>query len=197
MDRLQESGVASDCPASSGQSPLAGETGIMSVGHVALIYLGLLLLAILQAAWYYPQLPETVASHFGVSGKPDGWMSRQSFLLVELITSFIVALLMLAMYAVFALGSMDIMNMPNKEYWTAPERKDATRNMLASFALRFGILLQLFLLAVFILAAQANLNSQPRMSGAVWICLAGFLGATIVLAARMIWRFMRIPREAA
>lgn len=84
MDRLQESGAASDCPADSGQSPSVGETSIMSVGHVALIYLGLLLLAILQAAWYYPQLPEMVASHFGVSGKPDGWMSRQSFLLVEL-----------------------------------------------------------------------------------------------------------------
>ncbi len=69
--------------------------------------------------------------------------------------------------------------------------------MLASFAVRFGILLQLFLLAVFVLAAQANLKSEPTMPAAIWLCLAGYVGATIVLAARMIWRFMRIPREAA
>ena len=56
----------------------------MSVGRVAVIYLGLLSLAILQAAWYYPRLPETVASHFSGSGIPDGWMSKQSFLLIEL-----------------------------------------------------------------------------------------------------------------
>ena len=170
---------------------------MMSVGRVAVIYAVLVLLAVIQAVWYYPPLPETVASHFGGSGIPDGWMARRSFFLMELITLFLVSLLMLAMYAVFSLGSLSMMNMPNKQYWTAPERKEATRSMLTSFALRFGILVLLLLQAVFILASQANLEPEPRMSAAIWLCLAGYLGATLVLTARMIWCFMRLPRETA
>jgi len=76
---------------------------MLSVGRVAAIYTGFVFLAILQAAWYGPRLPETVASHFGGSGLPDGWMARQSYILADVAISVGVALFMLVMYAVMAL----------------------------------------------------------------------------------------------
>ncbi len=170
---------------------------MLSLGRVAAIYAGFVLLAVLQAAWYGPRLPETVASHFGGSGLPDGWMGRQSFILVEVAASVAVAFFMLIMYAVMALCSLELMNMPKKSYWMAPQRQEAARQMIVSFALRFGILVQMFVQAAFVLAAQANLSPEPRMSQAFWLCLAAYLGATLILVIRMIWRFARVPRETA
>lgn len=168
---------------------------MMSAGRVALIYAGFVLLAVLQAAWYAPRLPNTVASHFGGSGLPNGWMARQSFVQVEVGTSFVIALVMLGVYALGALCPMEFMNLPNKPYWLAPERRETARHMIVSFALRFGILIQLFLQATFVLAAQANLQPEPRMSPAFWLCFAAYLGATFILVIQMILRFMRAPRE--
>jgi hypothetical protein len=68
--------------------------------------------------------------------------------------------------------------------------------MIAGFALRFGILLQLFVQAAFVLAAQANLRPEPRMAPAFWLCLAAYMGTTLILVVRMIWRFMRVPKES-
>ena len=34
------------------------------------------LLPILAGLYFYPQLPETVATHFGIDGTPNGWSSR-------------------------------------------------------------------------------------------------------------------------
>lgn len=46
-----------------------------------------------QIVYYYPNLPENVASHFNGSGEPAGWMSRQNFVIFEgvllLIKSFV------------------------------------------------------------------------------------------------------------
>jgi len=61
--------------------------------------------------------------------------------------------------------------MPKKAFWLAPERQETARRMIVSFALRFGILLQMFVQAVSILAAQANLRREPgcrRRSGCAW-----------------------------
>jgi uncharacterized membrane protein len=168
---------------------------MMSIGRVALIYAGFVFLAIVQAAWYAPRLPKTVASHFGGSGLPNGWMARQLFVQVEVGTSVVIALVMLGVYALGALCSMEVMNLPNKPYWLAPERCETARHMIVSFALRFGILIQLFIQATFVLTAQANLQPQPRMSPSFWLCLAVYLGATFVLVIQMILRFMRTPRE--
>ena len=44
--------------------------------RVAIAYLFLLLVSVLQTAYYYQGLSGTVASHFNTAGKPDGWMSK-------------------------------------------------------------------------------------------------------------------------
>lgn len=40
---------------------------------------GLMVLLAVQALYYYPQLPERMASHFGADGRPNGWTTREGF----------------------------------------------------------------------------------------------------------------------
>ncbi len=38
--------------------------------------------AALQVIWYWPRLPERMASHFNVRLRPDGWMNKRPLMLV-------------------------------------------------------------------------------------------------------------------
>ncbi len=60
---------------------------------------GLLVLAAAVAfsIWAAPQLPERVATHWGVSGEPDGWSSKTTMLVMMPLVAVGMALLMLVL----------------------------------------------------------------------------------------------------
>ena len=58
-----------------------------------MVFIILLILCIAQAAYYYPLLPDNVASHFGASGRPDAWASKEFFVKIYLIAVAFVAVL--------------------------------------------------------------------------------------------------------
>ena len=49
--------------------------------------------AVLQMVYFWPRMPERMASHFGISGKPDGWMSRKPFFWVYGVTLVVLGVL--------------------------------------------------------------------------------------------------------
>lgn len=46
------------------------------------IFIVLVLTAAVQSIYFYPSLPETLASHFNGSGLPNGWLSKPAFFAV-------------------------------------------------------------------------------------------------------------------
>jgi len=72
--------------------------------------------AVLEIVYYYPLLPERVASHFDGYGRPNGWSSRDAFIAINAS----VTLLMAVLYAGigFALPRLPeaLINLPNKDY---------------------------------------------------------------------------------
>lgn len=48
------------------------------------ILLGIVLLAVIQSVYYYPKVPDIVASHFGPGGHPNGWMTKPIFFVTYL-----------------------------------------------------------------------------------------------------------------
>jgi len=58
-----------------------------------LVFIILLALCIAHAAYYYPLLPDRVASHFGVSGQPDAWASKESFVKIYFIVIAIIVVM--------------------------------------------------------------------------------------------------------
>src|SRR5215831_1038525 len=49
---------------------------------------------LIQTAYYYPRLPEMIASHFGVGGRPDRWSSKPGFFLTMVAISLSAAVLL-------------------------------------------------------------------------------------------------------
>jgi len=94
-----------------------------------LVFISLVALSIGQAAVYYPQLPDKMASHFGIAGNADGWMPKPVFFIFEFVVQGILLLLFLIMPISIMKLPVSCINLPHKDYWLDPVRKAATQNI--------------------------------------------------------------------
>jgi hypothetical protein len=92
------------------------------LGFLYLCFVGYLIFS----TW---QLPERVATHFNAGGQPDGWMSRFSHLLIMAVFGFAFPLFFVGLF--FGLRFVpDALNVSNRDYWLAPERRIETFDYL-------------------------------------------------------------------
>ncbi len=144
-------------------------------------------------AFYYPRLPDTVASHFGGHGEPDGWTGKQAFAALQvgmigfMATVFVITALLLPRFPNY------MINLPNKDYWLAPEREQETYASIVASLIGFANITMLFMLAVMILTFQANLTPERSLSNWFWFFLVVYLAYTAVWTIAILRRYRR-PR---
>jgi hypothetical protein len=108
-------------------------------------------------------LPPEVASHFGSQGKPNAWQSVGGYR-----AWILAAALALPCFTVFVIAWLPrrfprLCKLPHRDYWLAPERRDATYAALASFAYATAIAQIVFALGIHYAIVMANAASPPRM----------------------------------
>jgi uncharacterized membrane protein len=143
-------------------------------------------------AWSASQLPERIATHFNLSGQPNGWMSRSANQwLVLLLSLFFPSLVVVLSYvARFVPG---IVNIPDRDYWLAPERRKDTSNYLVRHSIWFACLAVWFVMGIEYSIVQANKQSLPHLSNSMLLLVLGpFLIGTAVWAAILLRHFRRI-----
>jgi uncharacterized membrane protein len=141
--------------------------------------------------FYYPNLPETIASHFNASGEANGWMSKQFFAIFE-------GIILLIIILPFTLVPRQIekmpdakINLPNKEYWLATDRRPETFRIIRIFLEWFTIGLLALFIAVNQLVFRANLNKQNLSDVGIWTIVGIFLTFTIIWLIIFIRRFQK------
>jgi serine/threonine-protein kinase len=111
------------------------------------------------------ELPERVATHFAADGHPNGYMSREecrSFMLEFTLGGPIFIAVVTALFPLFIPASL--FNLPNREYWLAPERAADSRGFLSEQGIWFGCILLVFLIAVDWMVAAANAGCVEAVS---------------------------------
>ena len=103
-------------------------------------------------------------------------MSKSGFVLFALVMQFGLAAVMFGCGWLIKVLPTSMINIPNREYWLADERRDQTlaesQSMMAWIAAGTAILLML----MFYLAIDANLGEEKRLNAtASWICVAIYL----------------------
>jgi len=158
-------------------------------------FLVAVVLAAVFVATTTPLLPDPVASHFGVGGRPNGWMPRGVYVVLWLVLACVVPGAAVAAITLFARRAPRLINMPKRDYWFAPERRETTIDWLTSSALWLGTLVAAFMAGVHWMILSANL-AQPTMlpQAAFWIVLGVFFAAIGLWTALFYARF-RKPRE--
>jgi uncharacterized membrane protein len=160
--------------------------------HTPVIVFTLLCLTIVGlTAYHLPTLPDQVATHFDAGGKANGWSNQAGFIrFVAIVIAIAAALFFGATLLVRLPESM--INLPNKDHWLAPERRDDTFAFIRDW-FRWFAALRLAVGALFVgMALRANLAAPPHLSGlAPWI-LAAYMLIVIAMVAGALWRFRAV-----
>jgi uncharacterized membrane protein len=144
--------------------------------------------AILHEHAWAARLPERVATHFGVDGLPNGWMSRDDATTTYL--AVVIGLNVLFFLIAISLGALpsSMVNIPNRDYWLAPERRDETVRRMAVRLAVFGVALSAFLIFVFQMSFQAAAEAHPSLPmstllpamGVFFVFVVAWVGALVV-----------------
>lgn len=126
-------------------------------------------------------LPDPVASHFASSGQANAFMSRSAY--VRFMLAFTVGLpLVLGVSMALVFRYTNKLNLPNRDYWLAPERRAGTVSFLTGHALLLADGLAIFLCYVHRLVVQANAGQPARLASDSMIA-----GLVILLVATLLW----------
>jgi uncharacterized membrane protein len=155
-----------------------------------ILFFAIVLVAVAQCTHDYPLLPDRLASHFGASGMPNGWMTKSQFFITFAV------ILVPALFVEFwvsrsiAKKSDAKLRLPNKEYWLAPERRAETFAYFESFFAWYGcafLFVEVFAMG---LAIRANFDTPPHLpTGPIVSVIAGFVLFNVVAVLAMLRRF--------
>lgn len=161
-----------------------------------LIFVLLALYAAVHFASVYPQLPGEVASHFNERGAPNGWQTKQVFFTVFVGVTVLCVLFGFGMASLIGTMPVRLINLPNKQYWLAPEHREETLEWLKAYFGWFACALYVLMIVVYDYATQSNLHPDHPPSVAHLVCtLVGFLAFVIVWLVRMFARFSGAPER--
>lgn len=149
---------------------------------------------VLQIAYFFPRLPESMASHFDGMGQPNIWQSKNEFTLIWF--SFWAFLSLMTIFLPRFLKKIpNLLNIPNREYWISSERMTETINRVQNWVVNIITATQLLMMCVFQLVIQANLNGTFLLSSCIWFLIAAYLAyvAYVIYAVICYYRDFRRP----
>ena len=134
-------------------------------------------------------LPDRVATHFGAGKEADGWMSRSGY--VTFMLAFTVGI---AGFVVFATGVLPARfphwtNVPNRDYWLAPQRRVASLAYVAGHGKRLAYFVVMLMLGMHYTILVANQMQPPRLPGSIFTPIL----VSFVLA--LLWWIVRLYRR--
>lgn len=140
-----------------------------------------------------PRLPERVASHFDLAGRPDGWMSQGAFALVYAALELFVGLVFVGVVELTLRAPKQWINVPHREHWLAPEREAATRATIARDLAWIGASTFALLALTVHHSWRVSVGAAGRTPAIPWILVA-FVLAPLAWTLRLCLRWMRVPR---
>lgn len=154
----------------------------------------------IRLAWVYPQLPARIPAHFGPDGQVDRWTDARGFVLFNALFPALITVVMLGSALLAVRLPARYVNLPNREFWLAPERLAETRaRLLAHMAMFATLTLVLFAAVTEISLSVARAGSARLPALFLWtlgLYLAA-MGATVVSMLRGFGRSAMERRRAS
>ncbi|MGA2029373.1 MAG: DUF1648 domain-containing protein [Verrucomicrobiota bacterium] len=155
---------------------------LLLIGYVLFLVCTVLLLS----------LPQRMATHFDISGQPNGWMSRSSAVAFQAVSGLILPLIIAALFYTPRFVPPRWINCPRRDFWFAPERRDETciyllRQGLWLASLEVGLQSVLWYQLI-----ENNSTSIPHLSSSAFLVTLGvFVAAMIAWIMRLICHFRK------
>ncbi len=138
-------------------------------------------------------LPDRVAIHFNISGQPDGWASNGMNTVFFSATFLILNALFAGIALLMKKIPVSLINMPNREYWFAPERRAASAYVLGTFFAELCFFLNIFLSGILLMTFFAN-RTQGQLPPAIMFSWLGVFLIFVVLWIVHLLKAFRLPK---
>jgi uncharacterized membrane protein len=156
------------------------------------IFFFLLLAGLLQANYQAAHLPRMIATHFGKDGMANGWQTKGASFYTEAVLVLVAASITFGLPRLLEMLPVPLWNLPNKEYWFAPERRANTVAYFRAQFAWFGCALLAFLLVVYELVFRANLVFPHQLNTTAFLAaLFTFLAFVLLWTIRLIMHFSK------
>jgi serine/threonine-protein kinase len=137
------------------------------------------------------QLPERVATHFGAGGEPNGWMTRAQHVQFTLLFGLLVPAFFLGIFAAIRPLGDRWLNIPRKDYWLAPERREETYDFIMRLGFWLAGMFIAFLAGIHwsILTANARTPIVLPASSVGWVAgpfLVAIFGWMVIFFGRFL-----------
>ncbi len=140
------------------------------------------------------RLPERVASHFNLQGHADGWMTRDGAVGLMAVAVFVVPLIIFSAFNIARVAPLSSVNLPNKQYWFAEERREKSLRFLAESGAYCAILMVMFFSLLHNFVIEANSLHPPHLAPRpLWYLTGVFVLGELLGILRVISRFSKRP----
>lgn len=137
-------------------------------------------------------LPDRVPTHFGAGGLPNAWMTRSGYTIFMLAFTLGLPVVVAAAIGLVPRLAPRVVNLPHRDHWLAPERRDDSLAFLGRQGCRLGCLMVLLAAGVHWLILRASRLSPPRLEEGLLLAMLGVF--LVALAVWIIAMFRRFPR---
>lgn len=155
------------------------------------LFVLVVLAALYQAWWLNDHLPARLASHFDARGQANGWMGRDEFFVFQTALIGLLGLVFGGLGRMMRVLPLDLINLPHRQYWLAPERREETLAWLGALGHALGLGVIGFLMFVFQQVADANQTGRLQLAPLPLLCIPLVIVAVVIVA--MFIRFKRPP----
>lgn len=159
-----------------------------------LFFLITLVIAAMHLTWAYNDLPERVASHFDLNGQPDGWSSRDGWAVTYIVLVAVMAAIFGGLVYLMPRLPDKSLNIPNRDYWLAPERRADTWRRLGEALLVMGGVTTLFDVGIMHMTVMANRSDGGQLGAFFWLLFGGYMAFVAVWAIWLVRKF-RVPNS--
>ncbi|MEM7204725.1 MAG: DUF1648 domain-containing protein [Planctomycetota bacterium] len=162
-------------------------SGSRALGLSVVVFVGVVLYAARV-------LPERVASHYDLAGRADGFSDRGTYLAtLSGVCLALVALFALVRWLLPRLPN-DLINLPHKDYWLAPDRRAASLQRIGNCLSWIGVATVALMTAILGLTIRSHRGDEPQSIGAGgWGLTSAYLVVVLAMVIAMAMSWSRRP----
>lgn len=161
------------------------------------IFMLIILFAVIHLAYYYPRLPERMASHFDISGNVDGWLNKETFLVIYVVILLVLTGMTAGTIFLFSKLPTNAINIPHRNYWLSPERREKTQKFIVEYTLWFNNATLAFFVAITHLTFRVNLGEVLRLENHLfWLVFIIYILFTIIWTIHLFIYFKKPPTKS-
>lgn len=159
--------------------------------------LGIALAVALRVWSLWSQLPDTMGSHYGMSGRADSYMSKEGFFLFMALVGGGTLVAVFGSAALIRRLPSSLINLPNRSYWLAnDERREIAIGRISELMGGMGVATAALLAVATELVMQANIHRTNFDNSTFMVVMVAYMGYAVYVLIRKL-RLLEVPDAPA